>query len=996
MLKLLLSPAFIKKALKILAISLAVIAVTGFLILPAILRPVLERKLSEAIHRQVAVGKVYFNPFMLSFALQGVKINQRDSSEVMLSFDEFYVNVQSLSVVKRGLIVSSVRLVKPYVNAARNNDLTYNFSDLLAPGAAQPEEEKPQEPFKFSINNIEVVNGSADFYDAPKNTRHTVRDMNIAVPFLSNLPYDLSSYVQPFFEATVNGNVIALKGKTLPFNETLDTTVDINWKGLDIPHYLAYSPVPLKIRLLSGTLDVQATLSFRQFKDRPPTVSVKGTLGLSNIRLAATGTKRFLEFPSLSISFLPSDLMEKEVHLSEVSLRAPKLYVERDRGGELVIMKALLAQLGVSQAKQEPAPAKSGPMPIIDIDAFSIQDGMLQFLDWQPVPVAGEGEDDAQEPASVLIDAIGLKAGSLSTRKDSKGSLELSVHVNKKGTVQTSGSLRLVPLDLDTTVKINGVELAPFQPYIAQRADASVGDGRLSADGTARIRAGEAGALSVTYRGSASISRLALRDSSNDDLLNWKLLQFDRIDAGFNPLYVKIRTIALSDFFASIVVEEDGTLNLQNIAKKGPVADVKPGEEKKQEASPSAATEQVPAQPGTPPDITIGQVTLKGGTVNFIDKHIKPTFTANLLEIGGTVSGLSSKEDIMADVLLRGSFDQYAPLLIAGKINPLGKELFVDIRAEFKDMELSPLTPYSGTYIGNAIEKGKLSFGLEYHIAKGKLEAKNDIFIDQLTLGEKIDSPKATSLPVGLAISLLKDRKGEIKLDIPVSGEINNPEFRIWKIVLQVLVNLLTKAATSPFALLGSMMGGEELGYVEFDYGSSAVTEQNAKKIDTLVKALYDRPALKLEIAGHVDPTNDSEALRIGRMKSLIVAQKMKDLPRKDDQPVSPESVQISAAEYPIYLKKAYKNGKFSKPRNMIGIAKDLPEAEMEKLLLASVQINDDDLRQLASLRARTIKDVILRSQKVEPERIFLIEPKSLPPEQKGKLKNSRVDFSLK
>jgi uncharacterized protein involved in outer membrane biogenesis len=1009
--KLSFSPAIIIKAFKILALFMAVIAVTGFFILPAVLRPVLEKQMSEAIHRPVTIRAVYINPFTLAFALRGVTINQRDASEVMLSFDEFYVNMQSLSVVKGGLIVSSVRLVKPYVSVARNKDLTYNFSDLLTPGTTPPKEEKKKEPLKFSINNIEVKNGSADFFDAPRNTRHTVRDVNIGLPFLSNLPYDLSSYVQPLFEATVNGTAIVLKGKTLPFNESLETTLDINWKGLNIPHYLAYSPVPLKIQLLSGTLDVQATFSFRQFKDRSPSVSVKGTLDLNNIRLAATGTKRFLEFPSLSISFLPSDLMEKEVHLSEVRLRSPKLYVERDRGGELVIMKALLAQLRASQDRQEPAPVKAGPMPIIDIDAFSIQDGMLQFLDWEPVPVAGEGEDDTQEPAKVLIDAIGLKAGSLSTRKDSRGRMELSVHVNRKGTVQTSGSLGLVPLDLDTTVKINGIELAPFQPYIAQRADVFVGDGRLSADGTARVRAGEAGVLSTTYRGSASISRLALRDSSDNDLLTWKLLQFSGIEAGSSPLSLKIKTVALSDFAAGIVVEEDGTLNFQKIAKKGPATGETAQEETKQEEtkqeetkqeetkqgpSPFAEAEKAHAQQGTPPDIAIGQVLFANGSVNFTDRYVKPMYTANLVEIGGKVSGLSSRKDMMADLLLDCSLDQYAPLVITGKIHPLGNDLSADIRADFKDMDLSLLTPYSGTYIGRAIEKGKLSFGLEYHIAKKKLEAKNNIFIDQLTLGEKIDSPKATSLPVGLAISLLKDRKGEIRLDIPVAGEIDNPEFRVWKVVLQVLGNLLVKAATSPFALLGSMMGGEDLGYVEFDYGTAKVTEQNLKKLDDLVNALYNRPSLKLEIAGYVDSTKDSDALRTGRMKNMLVAQKMKGLSRKDDQPVSPESVQINAAEYPIYLKKAYKSGKFAKPRNVLGIAKDIPDAEMEKLLLASIQINDDDLRQLASQRARAIKDVILRSQKIEQERIFLVEPKSLQPEPRDKLKKSRVDFSLK
>ena len=985
MMKLSLSPVFIKKALKILAIFMAAIAITGFFILPAILRPMLERKMSEALHRRVAIRTVYINPFTLAFALRGVTINQRDSPEVMLSFDEFYVNVQSMSVIKRGLIVSSVRLVKPYLNAARNKDLTYNFSDLLTPGIAPPKEEKPKEPFKFSINNIEVVNGSADFYDVPKNTRHTVRDVNIAVPFLSNLPYDLSSYVQPSFEATVNGTAIVFKGKTLPFNESLETTLDVDLKDINLAHYLAYSPVPLNFKLLSGNLDVQATVSFKQFKERPPVVSLKGTVAFKDIRLADNNKKPLVEIPLFSISFLPSDLLAKTVHLSDISLRAPKIYVERGRSGELGILKAFVPAKPKSEEAKEAA-----PLPVIDIDALSINDGMVLFTDWQPVAAPGGAGEAAQGPAKLLVDKITFKGGSLSTQKDKKGTVEVSLNINRKGGVKASGTIALNPLDLETRVDIGNIELTHFQPYVAAKADVLLVDGRFFTKGTARVKTAEGKGLFASYRGSASLNRLAVRDSlSNDDLLTWKSLRIDSFDASFNPLYVRIRTIALSDFFARIVVEEDGTLNLQKIVKKGPASDEKP--------SSPPATEHVPTQAGTPPDVAIGQVTLTNGSLSFIDNHIKPRYTANLVEVGGKVSGLSSKEDLMADVLLRGSFDQYAPLVIAGKINPLGKELFVDIKADFKDMELSPLTPYSGTYIGKAVEKGKLSFGLQYHIVQKKLEAKNDIFIDQLTLGEKIDSPKATKLPVGLAIALLTDRKGEIKLDIPVSGEIDNPEFSIGRIVLQVVVNLLAKAATSPFALLGSMLGGgEDLGYVEFDYGSSAVTEQNAKKMDTLVNALYDRPELRLEITGYVDPANDSEALKAGRMKSMIVAEKMKDLSRKADQPVSPGSVQISAAEYPIYLKKAYKNGKFSKPRNLFGFAKDLPDAEMEKRLLASIQINDDDLRQLASLRARAIKDMILKSQKIEPERIFLIEPKSFLPERKEKLRSSRVDFSLK
>jgi hypothetical protein len=847
--KLSLSPAFLRKAARRTASTIAVIAVTGFLLLPAILRPVLEGKASEALHRAVAIRSVYINPFTLAFALRGVTVSQRGSADVMLSFDEFSVNLQARSVVSRGLILSSVRLIRPYIRVTRNGDLTYNFGDLIPPPAGPAKEEQQPRPFRFSINNIELKDGSIDFIDEPNSTTHTVRDLNIAVPFVSDLPYDLSDYVEPSFRATVNGTAFELKGKTLPFKESLETALDINWKGVDLPHYLAYSPVPLTIRLLSGTLDVKATISFRQFEDRPPKISVAGIIGLNNVRLAATGTKRFLEFPLLSVSFLPSDLMEKEVHLADVSLRAPKLYVERDRGGELIILKAILAQLGVVQGRPEPAPAKAGPLPVIDVDAFSIRDGTLQFLDWQPVPVAEE-EDGAQGPAAVLIDNIALTGGSLSTRPDSKGRLELSMRINRNGMVRTAGTFELKPFDLDTAVNVSGIELAPFQPYVAQRADILVDDGRFAADGTARVRAGEDGALSVTYRGSASVSRLALSDSrDSEDLLAWKLLQASGIEAGSGPPFLRIQTIALSDFTADIVIEEDGNLNLQTITRKGAAPEQSPAGAK--EAPPSsAAAEDAPAERGRGPDITIGQVLLANGTISFTDRHVKPMYVANLVGINGKVTGLSSEEDMMADVLLSASLEQYAPLAITGKIHPLGKDLSADIRADFKDMDLSELTPYSGTYIGSAIEKGKLSFGLEYHIANRKLEAKNSIFIDQLTLGEKVDSQKATSLPVGLAIALLKDRNGEIRLDIPVAGEIDNPEFRVGKVILQVLVNLLVKAATSPFALLGSLIGaGEDLGYVEFDFGASALSDANAKKLDALAKALYDRPNLKLEIA---------------------------------------------------------------------------------------------------------------------------------------------------
>jgi hypothetical protein len=321
----------------------------------------------------------------------------------------------------------------------------------------------------------------------------------------------------------------------------------------------------------------------------------------------------------------------------------------------------------------------------------------------------------------------------------------------------------------------------------------------------------------------------------------------------------------------------------------------------------------------------------------------------------------------------------------------------VDIKARMKDLDLSPATPYSGTFAGYSIEKGKLSFDLKYLIVKRKLESQNNIFIDQFTFGDKVESPKATKLPVKLAVALLKDRKGEIKLDLPVTGSLDDPKFSIWGIILKILINLISKAATSPFSLLGAVFGGgEELSFVEFDFGSTTITEPNVKKLDTIVKALHDRPSLKMDIEGHVDMERDRDGFKQYLVNRKVKAQKLKEMVKKGQPVVPVDDIKIEPPEYEKYLKMAYKEEKFPKPKNVIGMAKDLPAPEMEKLMLTYIEVKEGDLRTLASQRAMKVKDAILKSGRVEPERVFLLEPKSLAPEKKEKVKDSRVDFKLK
>jgi hypothetical protein len=312
-------------------------------------------------------------------------------------------------------------------------------------------------------------------------------------------------------------------------------------------------------------------------------------------------------------------------------------------------------------------------------------------------------------------------------------------------------------------------------------------------------------------------------------------------------------------------------------------------------------------------------------------------------------------------------------------------------------LDLSPATPYSGKYAGYAIEKGKLSFDLKYLIVKRKLDSQNNIFIDQFTFGDKVESPQATKLPVKLAVALLKDRKGEIKLDLPVTGSLDDPKFSVWGVIFKILINLITKAATSPFSLLGAIFGGgEELSYVEFDYGSTALLEASAKKLETITKALSDRPSLKMDIEGHVDMEKDREKLIQVLFDRKVKAQKLNEIVKKGQPAVPVDDIQFEPGEYEKYLKMAYKKEKLPKPRNILGIPKDIPAPEMEKLMITPIEVKEGDLRALASQRSMKVKDAILKSGQVEPERVFILEPKSLAPEKKEKVKDSRVDFKLK
>lgn len=1177
----------------------------GFFVVPAILESVLPRILSDTIHRKSTIREIRFDPFDLSLSVRGLEIGEREGKATWISAKEIFANVQFASIFRGGPVLGEIRFDKPYLNIVRHRDGTYNFTDLVEEFINKQNDKS--KPLKYSLNNIQVIDGAVYIDDAPKKVHHEVRNIQLAIPFLSNLPYYVDRYVHPSFSAVVNGDKVSLKGRSKPFSDTRETVFDVNVADLNIPFYLEYVPFRLDYEIPSAFLDVKSVVTFSYPEGGPPALRVEGEVTLREVRVRGKDKQPMLHLPMIKATISPSEIVARKIRVASLTVKDPEVHAAIDRSGTLNLLKLSgRDHEGNGTGERAGTPGGSseatGPETTISIEAIRLSRGKLKFSDasraipfrteWKQIrvdldrlstekgktgdalvsfrteagetfhlkgklsiaPLSSEGtialgnvvlkkytpyygdavrfdvrsgtldvrsgyriarkidgskflfsglsatvsdvrlkhreeeeeflkipvlsvkdalidperreivvggvstsmgtvavrrdsrgrtnvasllaetrnvagpahsarsaaqvaskppdgkpwvvtlrtstidrytvrfEDRSTDPpVDVSLDRLRLRAENLTTEKNGKGKISLSHTFGRGGSVSLGGVFSVDPPSLRAKVRGKALLIAPMQPYFTDTVKILVTGGAVSVEGDVSIDATKGRKTSVGYKGEASVNEFSSVDKSRGEaFLGFSTLHLGGVEAGYNPTKVIIDEIALSDFHSRIIVNPDATLNVQGIVGKGAA-----GRDNVSATTGGAAPDVAGKPPAVP--VRIGTVTLQGGTILFSDQYVNPNYTASLVEIGGRVSGLSSEESRVADVALRGKLENSAPLEIVGKINPLAETLFLDLKVDFKEMDLSTFSPYAVRYAGYGIRKGKMALGLKYHIEKRKLDAENKVFLDQFTLGEAVDSPEATKLPVRLAVALLKDRKGEIHLDLPVIGRTDDPKFSVWGVVGKILVNLLVKAATSPFALLGAISGGgEELSYLEFDPGTAVLPGTAEAKIGSLAKVLAERPGLQLEIEGHVDVEKDTEGWRRTLFRRKVAARKVRDLVRSGQAAPALDNVRVEAAEYPKYLAQAYRDEDFPKPKNILGMARDLPVAEMEKMMLTHLPVTNDDLRRIALQRATNVKERLVRTGQAEPGRIFLVEPKTLSPERKEKMRDSRVDFRIR
>lgn len=878
---------------------------------------------------------------------------------------ELEAKLNQSDLLKGPYHIDYFRINRPEIHIRRNESGNLELASLAGEKAqttaSEKDHSKTAEPVvdldDFSISGA-VVAFSDSAASEPFQTR--LEDMKVSVKNFSTRKDRNAEYA---FSARTDANeTVESAGRFCLDPLSAQGAADL--ANFVLKRYAPYYQDRLGFEITGGTAGAHA--GFR-FESASETLALDGVgLDLKGLSIQDRVQKRtVLKIDEFSVSDTQIDATHGSVVLGMVASRGGNAFFQRNADGAINWQRLVVSD---QKAIPEKAAATESPSWKVLLNQADLSGWSVEFEDLAP-----------DDPVKLNLSDIAVKAGNLGTAVEDAGKADLSLLWNRTGSIGVKGEIRLKPLQANLGIDAKGLDLRSVQPYFSDQVNILITDGTCGAKGRLKIAQNAARDMAAEYDGDLFLNKFSSVDREfSQDFFKCGSLYISKARIGYNPTKVSIGDVALTDFFSRLIVHSSGKINLQSLMAE------------KEAAAPKTEEKAAPVP------VHIDTVTLQGGSIKFSDYYVEPNFDATLLEIGGRISGLASEENRRADVLLKGRLSNYAPLEITGTINPLAEELFADIVFSFKQIQLSPFTPYSGKYLGYQLQKGQLDLSLEYKIDQGKLRGKNRVRIDQLTLGDSVKSPSATSLPVKLAIALLKDRNGVIDLDLPVQGDLKDPKFRIGKVVIAVLVNLVTKAVTAPFALLGSMFGGgADLSYVEFDYGSSEPGPEALKKLADLENALYQRPALSLEIQGQVDPDQDREALRQLAFEERIKAEKLKDVAKKQPN-LDLSDIAVSLEERPLYVEKAYKAGQFPKPRGSEGLFKKLPVEEMEKLLFTHTLIADNDLRQLAYQRAEAVRNHIMKNGKVTQNRMFILEPEPIAKQETSKNGKNRVRFSLR
>lgn len=548
------------------------------------------------------------------------------------------------------------------------------------------------------------------------------------------------------------------------------------------------------------------------------------------------------------------DLAARRVSLGRLYADGGLLDLSRDSAGRFLFLDRLPGSgAAAATPAASSAPVKSGEAAW----AASVKTVELSQF--------GARYEDASSGIKANLQDFNLKLTDVGSDLKKPLAFQGGVGLREGGQLTAKGKVVPATGAVDTELKLTKLALAPVQPLLSKYVKLKLADGSVSGEG--RLRTGAGGSRAnpaVRYDGSFEVAQLALDEEDNDHFARWKSVRADKLALSVSPNLLDVAELRVVEPNAILIIENDRSLNAQRLLVKKSEPAPAPSGPATASAAP-AASEPFPMR--------IRRVRFQNAKLDFTDLSLRPQFGAKIYELSGLITGLSSKADARSQIELDGRVDDFGLARIRGQLNPFVPADNTDVNVVFKNVDMVSASPYSMKFAGYKIAQGKISLDLQYKVRNSQLEGNNQIVLDNLTLGERIDSPDAIKLPLELALAILKDSNGRIDLGVPVSGNLNDPQFSYGSVVWKAIGNILSKVALSPFRALGNLFGvsGDKLDAVDFDAGSDTVLPPEREKLRQVAKILASKPQLKLSVPGQYNEAADGAALRMQAVRRLVV-----------------------------------------------------------------------------------------------------------------------------
>lgn len=923
----------VRNLLIALGMLLGLYALAGFLALPWWLERSLPEQLDQRMGWQAEVERVRFNPF--SFSLEADAFSAKDADgEPVTAFDHLRVNLSFLNLLRGIIGFEEIRLVEPDVRLDLLQDYDINYArdwrsaNPEGEDATQTKTAEKGNPPRLYFQQVTIDGGELlfrDFSQGGDPAEFRVAPLDLTLNDLATWPRE-GSDSQYSVMAALGEQVIEWDGELSV--TPLYSAGRLRLSGLrhdTLAHFLApYLPWQLR----DGTVTLESRYELAG-GDRFELITSDGNLTIQQLALAlsAADDQPALATETIAVQGIGFDLTAREATVGMVSIEQPSLAASRNAEGE-VDWQASLATAGTDQSEtSEPASDLGEPFRW-SVQGVELSGGQVRWRDQVP-----------ETDADIAVNNLAVTMGGLSHRLDEPVSYDVSAELGTGGRVTAIGQLTPAPFTFEGALSGSDILLPVIQPYVADAANLELVDGRLGFDGNLDLDAQDE-PLTGTFSGTAEIAGLATRLPGNGgELVSWELLRLAPVEFNLNPARLEIGTVTLNSPAVNVIRAADGLHNLQQIIQNGGAS----------EAEASATEPSEGSEPGF--IFRIGELVVEQGSMAYTDRTLEPPFSTAFQELTGSVTGISNVPPQQGRVAISGQLAGVAPVRFDGTLGALGTEEPSNLKLTMKDMALPVLSPYFGRYLGYSVDSGKLELALDYQITGTRLEASNEVVLDRMQLGSAVASEQAINAPVKLGLALLTDRDGVIEVNLPIQGDMSDPEFSVGQIVMRAFVNLLVKAAASPFSMLGSLaeMAGfssEELGQVSFVPGSVQLADNEAEKLSALAQALRERPELLLNIRGAVAPEADALALLKAQMQARG------------------ETVTGEAWEQ---AQQAWRDGERSLP----------PEA----------------LGRLASERGVTVRQVLTATHEVSDSQLFLLDPaRDAPVDDQG---NVTVRFTL-